>query len=118
MRSVGNGDIDDYRCPQCRQFVANADIIVGKMETIERKMNALKSSLSRYEWIIIENAANIRNMKKNGLDVDRESFEVAFAQTKRFLRFLETIESDLNKIERYYNDISDGYFDGKSMGTI
>jgi len=118
MRSVNSGDIDDRRCPQCRQFVENADIIVHKMETIERKLNDLHMALSKYEWTVIENATNIRNMRKNGMELDKDSFDVAFAQSKRFLRLLESIDSNLNSIMRHYDDLSDDYFNGKSMGTI
>jgi hypothetical protein len=110
-------DVDDRRCPQCRQFLANADIIIQKMETIERRLQELQESLSKYEWVIIENATGIKDMRKNGMELDVESFDVAFKQTKQFLRFLETIESDLNKFERYYNDINN--YDGSSrMGTV
>jgi len=113
---MGDG-VDDRRCPQCRQFLANADIIIQKMETIERRLKDLQESLSKYEWIIIENSTGVRNMRKNGMEVDEESFDVAFRQTKQFLRFLETIESDLNKFDRYYKDI-DNYDGSGRMGTV
>jgi hypothetical protein len=118
MRSAVGGDIDDHRCPQCRQFIENADIIMHKMETIERKMNDLRSALSKYEWTIIENSTNIKNMRKNGMELDEESFRVAFSQTKRFLRLLETIDSNLNSAIRHYDDLSDDYFSGNTMGTV
>lgn len=115
---MSSGDIDDRRCPQCRQFLANADTIVQKMETIERKMGELQLALSKYEWIIIENSTGIRNMKKNGMEVDVESFGVAFAQSKKFLRLLETIDSNMNSIMRNFNDISDDRSGCGTMGTV
>jgi len=116
MNSVGKGDSDDHRCPQCRQFVANAEIIVKKMEIVERKMIELREALSKYEWVVLENSIGIKNMRMNNMEVDAESFDVAFTQSKRFLRLLETIDSDLNKIYRYYNDIDSS--DNQTMGTV
>ena len=118
MRSAVGGDIDDRRCPQCREFINNADIIIQKMETIERKMSDLQAALSKYEWTIIENSTNIKNMRKNGMDLDDESFQVAFSQSKRFLRLLEMFDSNLNSTMRKYDDLSDDYFSGKTMGTV
>jgi chromosome segregation ATPase len=116
MRSMG--DIDDRRCPQCKQFLANADIIVQKMETIERRLKDLQESLSKYEWTIIENSMGIKDMRKNGMELDAESFDVAFNQTKQFLRLLETIESNLNSIMRNYNDINNSDGSVGSIGTV
>lgn len=116
MRTIGGGASDDHRCPQCRQFLTNADLIFSKMETIERKMKDLQMDLSKYEWIVIENSVGIRNMDKNGMELDKESFEVAFAQTKRFLRLLETIDSSLNSMRRNFNDLDSS--NGQTMGTV
>lgn len=116
MNTMGLGDRDDHRCPQCRQFIANADLIVQKMETIERKMTELRESLSKYEWIVIENATGIKNMRKSGLELDKESFDVAFAQSKEFLILLETIEINLNSIGQQYNDL--GSSGGQTTGHV
>ena len=116
MKVIGGGASDDRRCPQCRQFIANAELIVSKMETIENKISEIKSDLSKYEWIVIENSVGIKNMDKNGMELDKESFEVAFAQSKKFLRLLETIDSSLNSIRRHYNDMD--YSDGRTMGVV
>lgn len=118
MNSIGLGDRDDRRCPQCRQFVANAELIVPKMETIERKMNELQSVLLKYEWVVIENSIGIKNMRKNGMEINAESFDVAFKQSKRFLRLLEIIESDLNKLGHYFNDIDSDSFDDQTTDTV
>ena len=116
MRTIGGGASDDRRCPQCRQFIKNAELIVSKMESIESKMNELQMDLSKYEWIVITNSIGIKDMDKNGQELDKDSFEVAFAQTKKFLRLLETIESNLNSIRRYYNDLD--YSDDQTMGIV
>jgi len=86
------------------------------MESIESKMNELQMDLSKYEWIVITNSIGIKDMDKNGQELDKDSFEVAFAQTKKFLRLLETIESNLNSIRRYYNDLD--YSDDQTMGIV
>jgi hypothetical protein len=108
------GGDDDPRCPQCRQFVKNADLIVQLMDDAERKMKVLLEDLHKYEWVVIENAQGIKNMRKEGLEVDEESFEVAFRQTKHFLRMLETINSHLNKMQRDYDDIDS--YSNQTMG--
>lgn len=115
MNTLGSGDVDDPRCPQCRQFVHNADLIVRQMEEAERKMKSLTEDLSKYEWIVIENAENIKNMRKNGMVLDDDSFEEAFRQTKRFLRLLEGINSSLNTMRRHYEDMD--AFDNQ-LGTV
>ena len=116
MKSIGR-DEDDKNCPQCRQFIINSDIIVQKMDGIERRIFALKDNLHQYEWTIIENATNIRNMRENGFsDIDKESFAIAFQECKSFLRLLENIESSLGSMERKYDDVNNGT--GNRMGYV
>jgi len=117
MKSMGSGDSeDDPRCPQCTQFRRNAELIVRQMESAEMKMKSLTEDLFRYEWVVIENAENIKNMRKNGQVLDEESFEVAFRQTKRFLRLLETINSNLNLMRQRYNDMDAQ--DNQTLGEV
>jgi hypothetical protein len=104
MKSMGSGE-SDPRCPQCRQFLENAELIVRQMEEAEAKMKSLTEDLFRYEWITIENAQNIKDMRKNGMVLDEESFEVAFRQTKVFLRLLEGVNSNLNSMRRHFDDM-------------
>jgi len=112
---MGSGE-DDPRCPQCKQFLANAELIVRQMEDAERKMKALTEDLFRYEWVTIENAENIKNMRKNGMILDEPSFEVAFRQTKRFLRLLESINSNLNSMRQRYNDMDSA--EDQTLGDV
>jgi len=107
MRSVSRDE--DDRCPQCKQFVHNTDIIVQKMDSIEKRFHALKDNLHQFEWTILENANNIRTMREKGFsEIDEESFEIAFRENKSFLRLLENIESSLGSMERKYDDVNNG----------
>jgi 16S rRNA C1402 (ribose-2'-O) methylase RsmI len=116
MKSLGSGDRDDPRCPQCREFLKNAELIVRQMEDAEAKMKSLTEDLSKYEWVVIVNSDNIKNMRKNGQVIDDESFDVAFRQTKRFLRLLESVNSSLNLMRRRYDDMDNQ--DNQTMGNV
>ena len=88
-----------------------------KMDSIERRMVALKDNLHQFEWTIIENANNIRTMREKGFsEIDAESFEVAFQECKSFLRLLENIESGLGSMERKYDDVNNG--NSNRMGYV
>jgi hypothetical protein len=86
------------------------------MESADWKMKDLIDSLYKYEWTVIENAQNIKDMRKNGMELDEVSFEVAFRQTKRFMRMLESVNSDLNRMRRKFEDID--AFDNQCLGDV
>jgi len=111
MRTIGSdGSDDDHRdkrCPHCRQFVANAAKIVQLKELIDNKIKDLTEALSKYEWTVIENSINIKNMKRDGLELDQESFVIAFNESVQFLNMLTSINVAVDKLVHEYKEMNE-----------
>lgn len=111
MRTIGSGNSDDdphdKGCPHCRRFIANAEKIIQLKETIDNKWRDLNESVSKYEWVVIENSVNIKNMRKNGLELDQESFAVAFNESVRFLNMLTIINSSVDNLVCEYQEMNE-----------
>ena len=100
MNSMGSGDRKSP-CPKCRQFVELVDTIVIKVDTIEKKMTAIKKFYAENEWILIENATNINKMDNPAEDLDVPTFEYVLKQATRFDRLLNTVIRQVEFIESH-----------------
>ena len=102
-----DGKGDNQRCPRCNEYILDSELIFNRMDTINRRYANIIDLYSKFEWVILENAENIRNMDKNGLEVEPQSFDYAIRQAKEFVKLLDIIDAHMDKQMREFDKVID-----------
>lgn len=105
MRSSGAGE-DDHKqpCPRCREYIEQTELVMETVDAIESRMNELKEFFAKHEWVLIENADNIRKLHNPAKEMDMDSLQRSHAQGARFKRLTDSALRSLMRLRSLCDD--------------
>jgi hypothetical protein len=109
MNSVGSSSGDDKTdCPKCTQFIERVEMMAFRVDAIRYQMQEISKFLAENEWVFIENAEKLRQIKNFDRDVDQKSFEMTNSQIIRFNRYIDKVKRALTSIDAEGENFSRG----------
>jgi len=106
MKPIGSGGEDDSRCPRCRQFLEITANVCDRVDTIESSINAIKRFIAENEWVLVENAENIKQFRHPDKEIEPESLQLAFAQAARFERLILMVSRAVDRMTAQCEDFA------------
>jgi hypothetical protein len=108
MLSYGTDDDDDRKkrspCPKCQAYLEQVEVVVQNVDDIERRLEELKKFFASREWVLIENAENLKRVHNPEKDIDMDSLQQSWAQATRFNRVVESALRGLMRIQSACDD--------------